>query len=206
VLLLLQCSLGALHAQSSLRPPVIDLSFGVGQGYGGPPTYTDRFLLTGSGMVTKPVHDFRPGALLVAANATVNLLMRTSDCVGSSIGTCSGYPSDVSLSVLGGWSMRSDQWSAVRVLAGPAFVTATDGRRGLGATSRLDVARRVTSRISFVVWAQGHVNPKLRNEYLTVGSAGIGVRALRVVRPPRPRPSLPPGIPDADDPEAAGRH
>jgi len=194
VLIVLLLPIAELRAQWRPSPRRIDIGLGVGYGSGGPPR-TDRWLLSGALLLSRSVHDLPRGALVVAGNVSANLTWRTSDCVGGDFGNCTGFPSDVSASLLAGWTTHTEQWSGVRLLAGPSFFSATNNRRGLGVTTRIDGARRLTSRIAFVVWAQGQVHPQLRGERLTIGTAGIGVRASRLVRIPRRDPEVPTRLP-----------
>jgi len=149
-LIVLLLPIAELRAQWRPSPRRIDIGLGVGYGSGGPPR-TDRWLLSGALLLSRSVHDLPRGALVVAGNVSANVMWRTSDGVGGG----SFFPSDVSASLLAGWTTHSEQWSGVRLLAGPSFFTATNNRRGLGVTTRIDGARRLTSRIAFVVWAPG---------------------------------------------------
>lgn len=194
-LLLLVLPIREAHAQPRGAPPVIDIGFGAGRGLGGR-DLASRNLLSMALLASRPVYELDQSALILAANLSGNMVWDTERCIQNYTSQCSAYPSDLSVSALGGWTKRMDQLSAVRVLAGPTFFTATDGRRGLGLTSRIDLARPVTSRISFVVWAQSQFQPQVGpghrtalsagvGERLHVATMGIGVRSLRLVRTPR---------------------
>lgn len=199
-LLMLLLPLAELVAQPRAAPPVIDIGFGLGRGLGGR-DLASRTLLSGALMASRPVYDFDRSALVASANISGNVVWDRPKCVGAQLAECSVYPSDISVSALAGWAKRHDQLTSLRVLAGPTFFTATDSRRGFGITSRIDYARPVTSRISFVVWAQSQLQPVVGREHKTwqsagvgerlhVATMGIGVRTLRIAQLPR-RPSAP---------------
>ncbi len=189
VLCLLLCHT-ALDAQEMTRRR-IDLGFGLGHGAGGPDYTTDRTLLAGSILLSGAMRQMSGGALVLAGNVSGNMVWRRSDCIGGWFGSCSGFPSDLSLGVLAGWSQREDQWGSLRVLAGPAWFTASDKERGFGITSRIDFARQLTSRYAFVVWTQAQMRPNVGGDFLAMATAGIGVRASRIVRLPRSGPNVP---------------
>lgn len=178
VFLLLLFPLGALTAQPRALAPAIDVSVGLGRGTGGPDV-PDRGMVSGSVLLSKPVKALTRGALVLAANASASLLWSATDCladVATGPSACRDYPSHASVDVLGGWVMRDDQGSGMRVLAGPGYFTTSDSRSGIGVTTRLDGAERMTSRLSFVFWTQAQIPPAIRGERLMVASAGIGVR------------------------------
>jgi hypothetical protein len=178
LLLLLLLPLGPLTAQSQTLSPAIDVSLGLGRGYGGPGV-PDRGMVSGSALLSKPVRALARGALVVAANASASLLWSTTDCLtdlAAGPSGCRDFPSHASVDVLGGWVMRAHQGSGVRLLAGPGYFTTSDSRSGIGMTARLDGAARMTPRLSFVFWTQAQIPPATRGERLTVASAGIGVR------------------------------
>lgn len=195
-MLFLTAPLSALFAQPESSRPRIDLAFGLGHGTGGQ-VRSDRTLLSGAVLVTRKVHELPTGAVVVSGVVSSHLHWRRSDCRPND--TCSGFPSDVSVGLLGGWSMREDQWNSVRVLAGPTFTTTTDGWRGLGASARVDLARQLTSRLSVVLWTQAQHQPRARSGYHIVSTAGLGVRTTRIVRRPQlePRVTPPPMRADA---------
>lgn len=174
----------------------IDLGFGLGHGRGGPLYTTDRTLLSASILLSRSVREMRHGALVLAGNVSGNMVWRRSDCdeAGAVFNGCSSFPSDASFGVLAGWTMRKDQWNSLRVLAGPSYFTASDTERGAGFTSRIDFARQISSRYAFVVWTQAQARPNVVGGSLFMATAGIGVRASRIVRLPRNEPS-PPQLP-----------
>jgi hypothetical protein len=178
VFLLLLLPLTSLTAQSQTLSPALDVSLGLGRGYGGP-RVPDRVMLSGSALLSLPVKTLARGALVVAANTSASVVVSTTDCLtdlAAGPRGCRDFPSHTSVDVLGGWVMRAHQGSGVRLLAGPGYFTTSDSRRGIGVTARLDGAQRMTSRLSFVFWTQAQRPPATPGERLTVVSAGIGVR------------------------------
>ncbi|WP_373057893.1 hypothetical protein [Gemmatimonas sp.] len=171
VLLLLLCPVRELGAQSRTRTPAMDVGLGLGRGVGGPDVL-GRGMLSGSIVLSKPVRALSRGVLVAAAHASANLLWQTHDCINA----CRVYPSDASLGALGGWAIREDQGSGVRLLAGPGYFITSESRSGIGLTARLDGAERMTARLSFVFWAQAQLPPAVRGERLAVTAVGIGVR------------------------------
>jgi hypothetical protein len=176
--LLLTLPISTLTAQARTLSPALDVSVGAGRGFGGPDV-PDRVMLSGSALLSMPVKTLARGALVVAANASASVVVSTTDCLtdlAAGPRGCRDFPSHTSVDVLGGWVMRDDQGSGVRLLAGPGYFTTSDARRGIGVTARLDGAQRMTSRLSLVFWTQAQRPPATPGERLTVVSAGIGVR------------------------------
>ena len=180
LLLLLLGPTGDLRAQTPPRTitRALDVGLGVGYGYGGPPL-RHRGQFAAGVLLSEPIRALRHGALLFGVNGSLNLPSNLSDCVtdlGISPRGCRDYPGHVGLSVLGGWARRDDQGSGVRVFAGPGYFHTMDDRNGIGLTARVDGAERMSSRLSFVFWAQGHLPPSPRGERLSTLTAGIGLR------------------------------
>lgn len=180
LLLLLLCPLSDLRAQPALRRSTraLDMSLGLGYGVGGPPL-PHRGLLAAGVLLSEPVRSLRRGTFVVAIDASLQLTSDFSDCVTALADLPSGcrdYPSHVAASLLGGWSQRDDQGSGLRIFAGPGYFRMSDDRAGLGVSTRVDGAERVSSRVSFVFWAEGRLPPSRRGERLTNLTAGIGLR------------------------------
>ncbi len=180
LVLLWLCRLGDLRAQAAPRSPTraLDLSLGLGYGVGGPPL-PHRGLLAAGVLVSEPVRSLHRGAFVLAIDASLQLTSDFSDCVpdlAASPRGCRDYPSHVAASLLGGWVQRDHQGSGLRLFAGPGYFRTSDDRAGLGMSTRVDGAERVSTHVSFVFWAEGRLPPSPRGERLSNLTAGIGLR------------------------------
>ncbi len=178
--LLLLYPLADLSAQAALRTSTraLDLSLGLGYGVGGP-TLPHRGLLAAGALLSEPVRPLRRGTFVLAIDASLHLTSDFSDCVTDlavSPRGCRDYPSHVAASLLGGWAQRDDQGSGLRIFAGPGYFRMSDDRAGLGLSTRVDGAERLSSRVSFVFWAEGRLPPSRRGERLSNLTAGLGLR------------------------------
>ena len=176
--LLVVCSARVVNAQSALHSAAVDVSGGLGHGFGGAPLI-DRTLVVAALTVAAPIRRLRHGAFVVGVNASLDLLWSTSDCINvpnSLLPRCRIFPSYTSVGIVGGWSMRDTQDSGVRVLAGPAYIYTSEGVHQFGAITRVDAAERMTRHLSFVFWGQGLFPMANLGERHVLASGGIGLR------------------------------
>jgi len=177
VLILMLLSASA-NAQSRPTALAVDFTLGLGQGEGGPPT-TDRGFISMGLTASVPVHTLARGTLVGALHGSLNGLWSSTDCltdVTRPSPGCYEYPSDASLSLLGGWAHRDDQGSGVRVMLGPGVFNSSNTGLGAGLVARLDGAERLTARTSLVFWTQVHLPPSPSGSRLSVFSLGLGLR------------------------------
>lgn len=171
----------AAPAQAQDRPTAfaVDLTFGGGRGEGGPPT-TDRRVISLGLTAAVPVRTVARGAIVGALHGSINGSWSTTDCVADFTipgSGCYQYPSDASLSLLAGWTLRDDQGSGLRVMLGPGVFNSSNSGLGAGLVARLDGAERLSARTSVVFWTQFHLPPSPSGERLAVLTLGLGFRA-----------------------------
>ena len=171
----------AAPAQAQDRPTAfaVDLTFGGGRGEGGPPT-TDRRVISLGLTAAVPVRTVARGAIVGALHGSLNGLWSTIACLADVTvpgGGCYQYPSDASLSLLAGWTLRDDQGSGLRVMLGPGVFNSSNSGLGASLVARLDGAERLSARTSVVFWTQLHMPPSPSGEHLSVLTLGLGFRA-----------------------------
>jgi hypothetical protein len=161
------------------RPLSVDATIGGGYGRGGDhlvnrnATAVDALL----GWRTRPA---RGGALLLGmSGAWHGNVGSDAVChVAPSGGCAADYPSLTSVGVVGGWELRSARGRlgvSARGLAGPAYYHA-GGSATLGAQARMDLATPALGPIALVASVRGAVLPRFRDQTLTLGAVGIGLR------------------------------
>lgn len=176
-----------IHAQDRPTAIAVDFTAGGGRGLGGPRT-TDRGFISLGLTAAVPIRTVTRGAIVGALHGSLNGLWSTTDCLADVTipgSGCYQYPSDASLSLLAGWTLRDDQGSGLRVMLGPGAFNSSNSRLGAGLVARLDGAERLSTRTSVVFWTQLHLPPSPTGERLSVLTLGLGFRAHGRTTPAR---------------------
>lgn len=158
-----------LAAQGAQRPVTMDLTIGIGTGWGG--EYFDRAAVHAE-LTLIPEHDAaRVGAFTIGARATPAsgdkcALDRTrTRCLDR-------FPALIHIGVLGGLEALTSA-GTLRAMAGPA-VYAGHGPPGVGALLHLDAAGGFT-HLAVVAAARGGIVVR-KSETLRIGSLEFGIR------------------------------
>ena len=176
--LLLACACGAMlpaGADAQRFRPSLETTLGVSAGGGG--TYTHRTGIAVDVLLSAPVRETPAGTLVVALAAGATGALATDDvCAVSPDGGCfDSFPVLGSVGAMAGVQRGSAAGPGARLLAGPAYFFAEDGR-ALGLRGRLDATTAPLFHVSFVASLGASVLPGFEGETLTVGSVGLGVR------------------------------
>lgn len=156
--------------------PSVEASLGVSSGGGG--AYVHRGGAAVDAVVTMPLLQTGSGAVVLAFTGTANgpIAMEDVCVVAPNDGCYEEYPTFMSLGVAAGVQRRLGSTASARVMAGPAYYQAVDGGDALGVQGRVDVARRLVSRLALVASARGTVLPGYEGETLRFGALGLGLR------------------------------
>ena len=180
VLIVTICSLAAAPRASAQERALlsgIDFTFGVGRGLGGPRANQRNlpsFGVTGA----VPVLERKTGMLVAGVHLSRNGWWEGYGCtLLTPPENCYGYPNDESLSLLGGWGVHRRRGEVLRVMLGPSLARTSEDKRGAGVVARFDMATMLTSRTSIMLFTQYNTIPSRNGAFLSVISAGIGVRA-----------------------------
>lgn len=160
-----------ISAQANSRV-TFDLVLGGGSGSGGDYYRRGGFALDGTlgfGLREGPT-----------SRAIVGLSLAVQGPVGGAdecptVATCTDFPLFVSLGVLGGWETGRSDGPRIRVMGGPSFLSADEGRSA-AITGRLDVASAPVARMALVGSVKGSVLPRLHGDALALWSVGLGLR------------------------------
>ena len=163
-----------LEAQSAGRIS-LDVTVGGGSGVGG--TYDERSSPFADAMigVRRGVRDGH--GMLFGASLGVQGPMAGDDmCNPVPNDPCpSDFPSFYSVGGLLGWEGAFARDATLRLLAGPAYLWASEGR-GIGATSRIDVSSPSIWHLALLLSLRGTVLPDVDGATLGLWSLGAGIR------------------------------
>lgn len=167
----------AASAQERALLSGVDFTFGVGRGLGGPRA-NERNLPSFGITAAVPVLKRDRGMIVAALHGSRNGWWEGYGCtLLTPPDRCYGYPNDESLSLLGGWGTHRGGGNVLRVMLGPAVARTSEDRRGAAMVARFDMSAIFTSRTSILLWTQYNTIPSRNGAFLSVLSAGIGIRA-----------------------------
>jgi hypothetical protein len=162
-----------LHAQAA--PPLsLDLTIGRGSSSGG--TYRNRGGLFGDALVGYRLGDRTSGGWIAGASIAAQGSGGGTDiCILLPSGGCvPDFPSFYSVGGLLGWATGTGRGTTMRLLAGPAYLWASEGD-GAGIQGRLDVSTASAWHLALVAAARGMLLPNFDGSTLSLWSFGVGI-------------------------------
>lgn len=163
-----------LEAQTARRIS-LDVSVGAGGGVGG--TYDERSSVFAEAMIGVRLGPHVGHGMLVGASLGVQGPAAGEDsCNLVPNDLCaSDFPSFYSVGGLVGWEGAFARDATLRLLAGPAYLWASEGH-GIGATSRIDVSSPSVWHLALLLALRGTVLPDFDGATLRLWSLGAGIR------------------------------
>lgn len=158
-------------AAQELWPISVEATLGAGVGMTDGEYRSNESGITGDLLVAYRMRPALGGALVAAATAGMQGAgVHTSDCLPASDGGCiPSFPNFPIFAALIGWETRTAHF---RALTGPAYVDPGS----FGWQARLDLARPLFWRLSFVLAGRAMLVPDHEGDAFQLLSAGAGLR------------------------------